>query len=1098
MMKFNKVYIMKIVSVIVAVVFMLENTVCAINLPHKTYLRVPMEFNNRQEQKRYLQLQQAVLKIHYNLKAIFTKEESLEMLNKVALQIPNIHSSKIFEIEQAKSLIEQDKTVVVRTNDGILKLAFISPLDAHRLFDGDEIIVKGITLPDGRITALSIAPVFKPGEVESLVEKVLDKANQENEVVAVREIIKDTATYNLEQLKTMLESKQEIDSRMAAATIILRGGMFSTEGGIFDINPTLSRRKFVEILSLTLGVAAVDSFVSPFRLFGAVMSEAVKAVVRWLNNNVVPSTGVIKSFKIPAGQEKKLYESIKRYHGGDTYAAETEAVILRDGVVIYDAAVAGISNTLTGDTKISDKLTNVLWNNRIGSLSPIDSDSDYFEYPGGLKSRYGKVRAFIMRMISAVGKYQTEHPFNPGKGFNWNQYYPVAGENAWACVMNALQAYVAKNGRKYESSAIEFQLAEQIARTAFDVMQVKSGRAAGGIRMAAKGTYSEQDARAGKTGTDQDYWYCQVSTENNLSWYAALRMLWQLTKKQEYKDAMDRVGVYLKASLRYNPNTGECYFVQGMHFDEQTNKWVDNKIFATDCQTWAIDVLGPEVINQWARENFKHMPGFVDNKASYDLWQTTKKRAGIFNEKGDLLALDFTDFREERSGDAVESGEWTLGGVESTGILTDYYNLLNPSWGSECKRDGVTQVAHIESTMKVEDKDGAGYLYSDKRAITAHGWIAAGIPSTASTAWMELVLLRLSPFYLPGEKGHKIPALADIVKEAMAIVNKVPPTPMKKINVIPPRENTLEKTAADIFKNGQKILKGGIGTWGGLVYSSEGSSMYISLDRQNEYGAWEGSLYVDCSKTENWPSNGVIKIKMRGNGEFRLRLLDKQTFDRGWFGGPEGYCNWRKIKDSVISVPLTEFKNTDVSQVAQFVIVIRGQNTKLSVESIQVVIPSDRFGALGNDANAAPLADALWKRLYGTGYEYQDVPNIPGLLPNETFGDIISRGQLLGMVHRLGELDEVTNGYSGTETHVNGQAVTVRHDYITDTQIGIAMDIVTTNYTGTCYAVLDRATGKVTISDSTLQAVRQDIAGNQDRNKIDELRSMLSVTGSSL
>lgn len=44
---------MKIVSIVVAVVFILQNTVCAIDMPHKTHLRVPLIGNNQQSRYRF-------------------------------------------------------------------------------------------------------------------------------------------------------------------------------------------------------------------------------------------------------------------------------------------------------------------------------------------------------------------------------------------------------------------------------------------------------------------------------------------------------------------------------------------------------------------------------------------------------------------------------------------------------------------------------------------------------------------------------------------------------------------------------------------------------------------------------------------------------------------------------------------------------------------------------------------------------------------------------------------------------------------------------------------------------------------------------------
>ena len=360
----------------------------------------------------------------------------------------------------------------------------------------------------------------------------------------------------------------------------------------------VSRRTF---LKNTAAVAISLVFTDVANLFAADTPEAKKSVaamINWMHSNIVPSTGILKSFEIPTGQQAKVFNAIQGFFGGDTVEAATMAVIVRDGQVTYDADIGTLVGVFNNDPAMAQKQINTLWDNGVGMLRPIcASSSQYYDYPAGLVSHEEGMRAWRLRLISAVGLWRSKHPFNSRMNFDWNDYHAIAGENFWNIIL-AMQLSFSKQGKGYHNGTTEFKLADELARFGFEVMQVKDGLAKGAFRMAPKGTHSPQDERLGRTGKKQRWYFDEVSTENNLSAFSAMRLMWEMTGDQKYKKAMEELKEYFKNAIVKDKETSGWYFDQGMHFNERTAKWGHNNKFATDCQTWAISMLGPEAIDE--------------------------------------------------------------------------------------------------------------------------------------------------------------------------------------------------------------------------------------------------------------------------------------------------------------------------------------------------------------------------------------------------------------------------------------------------------------------------------------------------------------------
>ncbi|MGH7197594.1 MAG: hypothetical protein ACREH5_02485 [Candidatus Omnitrophota bacterium] len=285
------------------------------------------------------------------------------------------------------------------------------------------------------------------------------------------------------------------------------------------------------------------------------------------------------------------------------------------------------------------------------------------------------------------------------------------GENAWAAIIGPLQAAHEKYKGKIPADADEVRLALSVL-PAIEAMQSPSGA----VYHAPKGTF-------GKDPRD-------ISSENNISLYAGLKMLLQVLQpyaaKKEVAQKIAAIEQVLKGI--------EGYFQQHALSKEGTlfqgGFWIDGQFkpsadFAVDVQTWGVAALGPEWVNREI--------GKGDLSAAYRVWSKTKERAG-YSKEGVLRGVGYTD------GHDILSSEWTFGAVLMVKELARYYEDLfkktkeekYSQWAQELLKDADTMRQGIEE-LKVKMPDGSvAYKYANKRYYITFGWWANPLPSLTS------------------------------------------------------------------------------------------------------------------------------------------------------------------------------------------------------------------------------------------------------------------------------------------------------------------------------------------------------------------------------
>ena len=506
-------------------------------------------------------------------------------------------------------------------------------------------------------------------------------------------------------------------------------------------------------------------------------------LLTWVLSCRSPETHMPLSFDI-RDEEKGL--SYKNMGEADSITGIIERLIVEEGISVYDAAVRQIVLTMVGgvqNIKAAYTPIQVYWDGHLRQLiniragypaQPFIYDPKHPEAVSSDLTQTGK-RGFVFRIINANGLYDSQDPLDGKKKFigfpnwptvHWEDWKPISGENAWI-VIAAMHLY----HKRYtdnnpnaaappQKNATELRLAQEIARAA-QLLQAPNG----GIRMAPVGTYTPivtidhtasvqeiahtLDAMAsyepaasepprisngmviGKQILPEEltWYYNEISTENNLSWYTAFRMLYHVTGQAEYQEAMKRIENYFKAA--WNPS--ENYFYQGMHF--QSERWVPNtEHFATDVQNWALAALGPGTIDSWFGEG-----------AAFRLWQKTKQLAGDFESPAGVSGVGFT-----AENDRI-SIEWTVGAIFAARALSAHYQKTHPDWAAEASRDAVAMRQGIEPfRMEISDQQAA-YSYSSRRGWIPFGWFShdPNILSMVSTCWVILADADFNPFFLP-------------------------------------------------------------------------------------------------------------------------------------------------------------------------------------------------------------------------------------------------------------------------------------------------------------------------------------------------------------
>jgi len=449
----------------------------------------------------------------------------------------------------------------------------------------------------------------------------------------------------------------------------------------------------------------------------------------------------------------------------NAYEFQTEQFLSSTGLNLYDGAVWSIATTLLGQPDVVKTYqSDVLLAHHTLQLGDIKADaackgimadkqcSDP-EETGVCGFCYGvdsktipTINTYFFRMVSDFWSYEgTLDARCPtlGKTWTWSDWRPVTGENAWANLLGPLQvAYLNAKGNVNQISddSVELTLATNIIPAIQAMVIPDIGSGATPVFYAPYNTFDVYNSNIGAT----------VSIENNASLLAGLKALLYILKNKQttkYANLIPVVqnlvtGITNFLKLAYEPSVN--YFRQGGTYNHNTKTWDWGSgvpLFAVDCQTWVISVLGAPLIDSW-----------FGSGTTFSVWSTTKALGGyLYNTfSGRVQGVGFAN----NSGVNVLSGEWSLGAVNMANILIKQY-ADNSNFTTSLQRDVSDIRFSVENrlTSNVNYKNGTSTTavnYSNIRYFIPFGWWANPIPSMASTGWAVLVDKGYNPFVLGG------------------------------------------------------------------------------------------------------------------------------------------------------------------------------------------------------------------------------------------------------------------------------------------------------------------------------------------------------------
>lgn len=226
-----------------------------------------------------------------------------------------------------------------------------------------------------------------------------------------------------------------------------------------------------------------------------------------------------------------------------------------------------------------------------------------------------------------------------------------------------------------------------------------------------------EDSDGGLRGGPSVEWY---STEHNLDAYAFFNMLYQVTDKEEYKEARDKVLHWL---INFAYGKGDVPIMRGK----------GDATIATDTYAWSIAAIGPEKLFEVGMNPDKIME-FAEKNCSVEV--------KYYRPEGKSVTVKGFDFAPQRhsSRGGVVSPEWTAQMILSYRIMADYYfkkGAIAKARAYELKGDiYLAEMGNMIISSPSPSGQGESCLpYASMDNVdTGHGWKTPKGQNTGSVA----------------------------------------------------------------------------------------------------------------------------------------------------------------------------------------------------------------------------------------------------------------------------------------------------------------------------------------------------------------------------
>ncbi len=243
-----------------------------------------------------------------------------------------------------------------------------------------------------------------------------------------------------------------------------------------------------------------------------------------------------------------------------------------------------------------------------------------------------------------------------------------------------------------------------------------------------------KDSDGGIRGGPQVGWY---ATEHNLDAYSFFKMLYQVTGKEKYMQAEDKV---LKWLVAHTYDKGEVPIMRGK----------GDSTIATDTYAWSIAAIGPEKLESLGM-NPDRIIEFAEDNCSVEV-DYYRPEGRVVKVKG----FDFAPLRHVARGGVVSS-EWTAQMVLSFRIMADYCyqkGMVAKARSYERKADEyLSSLGNMVISSPSPSGQGESCLpYATLDFVdTGHGWMTPKGKTTGSvsgTAYTIFAYYKFNPLEL--------------------------------------------------------------------------------------------------------------------------------------------------------------------------------------------------------------------------------------------------------------------------------------------------------------------------------------------------------------
>lgn len=454
----------------------------------------------------------------------------------------------------------------------------------------------------------------------------------------------------------------------------------------------------------------------------------------------------------------------------NNYTFQTEQWLTTLGLNIYDGAVRCIALSLLGETAACANYTNyTLVHHHTVQFPDIRGDAQCKgvmewgqctdpEQNGACGFCYGDgatdaakslnvSNAYFFRLLSDFWAIEgTVDARCPTRNmlWTWNDYKPILGENAWAQLIGPTHlAVMTANGNFNAIPDTDPMFILGIPfLTALEAMAVGS---TGAYYYTPRNTWFGFGKRSQNIGST-------LSVENQASLLAGLKMLYDVIDGKatsQWKSYLPQLNTIISGLQRFlmsawEPSWG--FFRQGATYDPttQTLTWGQDgqPIFAVDCQTWVVSVLGVAYVDSQ-----------LGDLTSYNLWQTVKALANYTCPGGQLCGVGYTF--NNISGQVL-SGEWTYGAMNFLNIMVNesgYNSTLIANIKADLTSMNFGTYSFVVTSTPINNSTETydTVLYASTRYWIPFGWFANPLPALASTGWAVFVANSFNPFHVLGK-----------------------------------------------------------------------------------------------------------------------------------------------------------------------------------------------------------------------------------------------------------------------------------------------------------------------------------------------------------